>query len=298
MSKLNAIKEKLIKEFNQLVFTELEIHSLRKQFPFEDQGYLNKLEEDSVEKHNEVCQSFFELYYQSHEEKYYWKYCSYESYMYNYKTRLKEFLNNSIDLDEIDFLRNELKEINLNNPEKEGFFEVDLSNYLNSKPESSKVDGRLSLQADQNYKLLDVCKSWERKKKFIEEELLKLNMSSSQLLELNQGNQDKLINYSIILLARLGVLSFLVNNYPALRKKKVNKPNNAHLARLLSKFIGGNPTSIAVAINAYYTNDKTNDNNPEYAEGNLGAVFEILSNLNIELNQKLDYRVDSEKKEA
>ena len=212
-----------------------------------------------------IVRTHFNEEYKKHTAKQTYFYgCAFSVYNDLYKSRLENFLKNTAESNEIDFIELELKE------NKKPFNEFWLDK--NTKEQISiaikrRTEFLLDKAIEYDYKFIDKALVYSPES-FNENELNLLEDHEIGLFSINQ---------KIIALHKAGVLD-------CLRKKEPFNTNTNAMARLLAKITGDNVSSINKAITPILKQSTSSRNNPYNNEENENRVNSFFSNIGYDPN--------------
>ena len=225
-----------------------------------------------------IISSFFAEYLEYYETDYFLG-CSFQVYEKTYNQRLKDYLAEFIDTDEISFIRDELDE-GVNNYK---FKEFDLSSFdKNIIHEYERIQKQIHHSLKKRVEYL-----FERAKQngfelVYDESSENYSLEHiKQLFELKK--EEVLIDHSesslaakIIALNEVGIIDFL-------RKKEPFNMSTNSLAEYLSLCLGENATSIQSCINPMISEGVQQDNSPYKSEKNIKKVKQKLINIGLKI---------------
>lgn len=225
-----------------------------------------------------IISSFFAEYLEYYETDYFLG-CSFQVYEKTYNQRLKDYLAEFIDTDEISFIRDELdegiynykfKEFDLSSFDKNIIHEYEriqkqihhsLKKRVEYLFERAKQNGFELVydESSENYSLEHIKQLFELKK----EEVL-IDHSESSLAA------------KIIALNEVGIIDFL-------REKEPFNLSTNSLANYLSLCLGEKATSIQPCINPMINEGVQQDNSPYKSENNVKMVKQKLINIGLKI---------------
>ncbi|MGG5508109.1 MULTISPECIES: hypothetical protein [unclassified Myroides] len=215
----------------------------------------------------ELTQSFAKEYKSLSEKGKYFTGCPFSIYQNHYQQRLSKFLEDKIDVLEIDFILNDY--ILLNEDKVEYYSPDELREQIKASFRRTKEFLQDSVN-QLGYKLVKTKDDYNNLKFYYVKNTISSN--ETELIDLSDTN----LSQKIIYLELLGVIEFVRSKY------KYGVSNN-QIASVLSAITGEKPQSIQSALNPINNREVSQKNNPFSNEKSVEKIRLKLIELGVEL---------------
>lgn len=233
---------------------------------------MNNLFSDEAKDFNS---KFLELYSQSIDEKYFWQYCTLNTYEFVYQNRLNEFLNNNPDGNETNFIEKEKifmfgHKLHWQLREHKFYrFDIEPNKNRTTEIELDFIDSEIRDKI--NY-------TQEKKLQFLDQKLnlpkvaTELQLKQEPEIFLDYSNNSKVER--IVFLHELGILDFLQEKM----KKELHYFSPNKLAEIISTFTDIQQRTVQPMLHPIFEKGVNQKNNP-LTENNLIKVKNKLKDI-------------------
>ena len=233
-------------------------------------------------KRNEIYSTFnndfFEIYKDSHQKKYFYKYCSSEVYQLHFNENFQKFQTIKIDVNLMDFIIDELNIINHDFANIKNKLYLSKENYNFVKKSFIKKNDYLENTAKElGYKILkSATESNFPQNTFFSYKFENKGDVEIPLLDLS----DTTATEKIIYLEKLGIIDFL-------RSKKLFLSVPDKVSQVISAITGIKVESVRPMVRPIINNDFENKNNPLNSPKAVERVEKKLINIGLNLNETI-----------